>query len=104
PNTRLFKRGLGHTPVAPGVQSSKRVSWRCATGLFSCVRWRGRRCGVEQDPVLARLIAWGKGRDDVRAMLITSTRAVPGGTVDALSDYDVIVVARAIEPLVADGG
>jgi aminoglycoside 6-adenylyltransferase len=38
----------------------------------------------------------------VRAMLLTSTRAVPGGRVDALSDYDIVLVARDIRPFMAD--
>src|SRR5690606_14897820 len=43
-------------------------------------------------------------RDDVRAVLLTSTRAVPGGKVDALSDYDVIVVVRDVRPYADDHG
>jgi len=50
------------------------------------------------DDTLNHLVAWGEARDDVRAMLLTSTRAAPGGEVDALSDYDVILVVRDIRP------
>lgn len=50
------------------------------------------------DDTLNHLVAWGEARDDVRAMLLTSTRAVPGGEADALSDYDVILVVRDIRP------
>jgi aminoglycoside 6-adenylyltransferase len=53
---------------------------------------------VETDAVIEKLIAWGDHHDDVRAMILTSTRAVPNGKVDALSDYDVIVVLRDIQP------
>jgi aminoglycoside 6-adenylyltransferase len=35
-------------------------------------------------------------------MLLTSTRAVPGGRVDALSDYDIVLVVREISPFMAD--
>jgi aminoglycoside 6-adenylyltransferase len=45
-----------------------------------------------------RIIAWGRGREDVRALLITSTRAIPGGVTDALSDYDIILVVDDITP------
>lgn len=44
------------------------------------------------------IIAWGRGRADVRALLITSTRAIPGGVTDALSDYDIILVVDDITP------
>ena len=45
-----------------------------------------------------RIITWGRARADVRALLITSTRAIPGGVTDALSDYDIILVADDITP------
>lgn len=57
---------------------------------------------AEDDAVIRKLVGWGAAREDVRAMLLTSTRAVPGGAVDALSDYDVIVVARDIRPSMED--
>ncbi len=56
----------------------------------------------QPDPVIERLAQWAMSGDNVRAILLTSTRAVPGAPVDALSDYDVILVARDIQPLVAD--
>lgn len=52
-----------------------------------------------QDQVIRNLVRWAEGQDNVRAMLLTSTRAVPGGKVDALSDYDVILVVRDVRPL-----
>lgn len=54
------------------------------------------------DAMIQRLVDWGNERDNVRAMLLTSTRAVPGGRVDALSDYDVILALRDIRPLAED--
>jgi aminoglycoside 6-adenylyltransferase len=57
---------------------------------------------IDGDPVGQRLTAWADARVDVRAMLLTSTRAIPGGKVDALSDYDVILVVRDIQPFVTD--
>jgi aminoglycoside 6-adenylyltransferase len=41
--------------------------------------------------VLEQLTEWASANDDVRAMLLTSTRAI-GGAVDAYSDYDIILV------------
>jgi aminoglycoside 6-adenylyltransferase len=49
-----------------------------------------------------RLINWAAARPDVRAVLLTSTRARPHGTVDRFSDYDPILVVEEIEPYVAD--
>ena len=46
---------------------------------------------AEQE-VLTRLVAWGESEPAIRAMVLTSTRARPDGTVDVLSDYDVIVL------------
>jgi aminoglycoside 6-adenylyltransferase len=43
------------------------------------------------DAMLDFFVRWGQGREDVRALLLTSTRTVPGATVDRLSDYDLIV-------------
>ena len=48
--------------------------------------------------VLDRLVKWAGQRDSVRAMLLTSTRAVPNATVDDLSDYDVVLVVEDIYP------
>ena len=50
----------------------------------------------EQDPILRWLIEWEVGKDDMRAMILTSSRAKPGAPLDALSDYDVILVERRI--------
>jgi aminoglycoside 6-adenylyltransferase len=54
------------------------------------------------DPVLRRVIAWGARQEAVRAALLTSTRARPGARLDAFSDYDVVLVARDIQPFLAD--
>lgn len=50
--------------------------------------------------VLARLLAWAGQTPGVRAMLLTSSRARPEPGVDALSDYDVILVVEAPEAFV----
>ena len=51
-----------------------------------------------ENQVIARLIQWAERRDAVRAMLLTSTRAVPDAIVDELSDYDVVLVVEDIHP------
>ncbi len=49
---------------------------------------------VSHDPrdVVRRLVEWANGKDAVRAMLLTSTRANPHAPVDVFSDYDVVLV------------
>ena len=51
--------------------------------------------------VLAPLLAWAEAEPAVRAMVLTSTRARPHGPVDALSDYDVIVLVDDVPAFVA---
>lgn len=47
---------------------------------------------LEESDMLKRFVEWGQRRADVRALVLTSTRTVPGApTVDRLSDYDLIV-------------
>lgn len=57
---------------------------------------------LEKDPVIRQLAAWGKKREEIRALILTSSMVVPGAPVDALSDYDVIVVVRDIHPFLED--
>jgi aminoglycoside 6-adenylyltransferase len=47
---------------------------------------------VEQPEMIERFTRWSEGQQLVRAMLLTSTRSIPGGAVDQFSDYDVILV------------
>ena len=55
-----------------------------------------------QEDVFAKLIQWAEQREPVRAMLLTSTRAVPNAAVDFLSDYDVILIVEDIHPFYED--
>ncbi len=57
---------------------------------------------LSPDAFLARLVEWASERAEIRSMLLTSTRAVPGAAVDALSDYDVILIVQDIQPFVSD--
>ncbi len=60
---------------------------------------------VQLDPipyVLETITDWANVHRGVRAVLLTSTQAVPGAHVDALSDYDVILIVKDLRPWVAD--
>lgn len=57
---------------------------------------------MPQDEILAHLIQWANQQETIRAMLMTSTRAIPGATVDQLSDYDIILVTTDVHPFHAD--
>ena len=56
---------------------------------------------VSHDPreVIHSLTRWVGRKEFVRAALLTSTRANPHASVDALSDYDVVLVVEDIRPL-----
>lgn len=54
------------------------------------------------DPVIKTLVVWGEAREDVRAAVLTSTRAATGGPTDEFSDYDVIYVVRDVRPYLND--
>jgi len=56
----------------------------------------------QTDPTIEALTSWAGSRTDVGAVLVTSTRAVPGAALDAYSDYDVIVVVDEVEPFTRD--
>jgi aminoglycoside 6-adenylyltransferase len=49
-----------------------------------------------------RMVKWAEVQNEIRAILLTSTRAVPGAHVDALSDHDVILIVQSIQPFVED--
>ena len=55
---------------------------------------------MEESQVTAKLIQWVEGRDAIRAMLLTSTRAIPlpNAPVDDFSDYDVVLFVDDIHP------
>jgi hypothetical protein len=48
------------------------------------------------------LVRWADGRNSVCAMLLTSTRAHPSAPVNALSDYDVMLVVEDVRPFFED--
>lgn len=54
-----------------------------------------------RDP-LTTITKWAEKKADIRAVLLTSTRAVPNAHVDVLSDYDVILIVQDIQPYLSD--
>jgi len=54
------------------------------------------------DQIIQKLKDWGENRLSVRAMILTSTRSIPGAALDPFSDYDVIVVVRDVQPYYDD--
>jgi aminoglycoside 6-adenylyltransferase len=54
------------------------------------------------DDIERTIVQWAEAREDIRVALLTSTRAIPQAPVDALSDYDVILIVRDIQPFVED--
>jgi aminoglycoside 6-adenylyltransferase len=60
------------------------------------------RMAPNDDPIIQKLTAWGEARDDVRAAILTSTRAATGRPTDEFSDYDVIYVVRDVRAYLQD--
>jgi hypothetical protein len=52
--------------------------------------------------VIDRLTTWANARTAIRAMIMTSSRVRPGGPLDALSDYDIILAVADAEQFVRD--
>ena len=56
----------------------------------------------QPDDVINYLIKWAEQRDSIRAMLLTSTRAIPNAPRDEYSDYDVVLIVKDIHPFFDD--
>jgi aminoglycoside 6-adenylyltransferase len=52
--------------------------------------------------VISKLVQWAEQRESIRAMLLSSTRAIPTASVDVFSDYDVVLVVKNIRPFFED--
>ena len=59
---------------------------------------------VNPDPILDHLLTWADARESVRAVLMTSTRTMPGVTLDPFSDYDIILAVTDVHPYFEDRG
>jgi aminoglycoside 6-adenylyltransferase len=54
------------------------------------------------DITIENLIQWANHRPDIRAIILTSSRAIPNAPIDVLSDYDPIVVVQDVLPYFED--
>ena len=48
------------------------------------------------------IIEWGKNSENVRAMIMTGSRAQTGSNTDSLSDYDIELYVRELSPFMND--
>jgi aminoglycoside 6-adenylyltransferase len=78
-------------PLVPGAVQ---LAWHGWTRSYSRA--------MPSDPMSDRLTQWAGSSQAVRAAVLTSTRAIPGGHLDAYSDYDVVLVVDSVPPLVED--
>jgi aminoglycoside 6-adenylyltransferase len=58
----------------------------------------------KKEEMINRFIEWGKKQPGVRAMIMTSTLAIPGSESDILSDYDVILILDDVHPFFESRG
>ena len=52
----------------------------------------------KQPQIIEQLVHWGEREPLVRAMVLTSSRAIPHAAIDAFSDYDIILALSDIQP------
>lgn len=53
---------------------------------------------VSNEEVLQQLVQWADEQPSVRAVILTSSRAIPHAQTDAFSDYDVILALTDVKP------
>jgi aminoglycoside 6-adenylyltransferase len=56
----------------------------------------------KEQEVVESLIQWAEHEPGVRAMVLTSSRAIPNAPTDVFSDYDVILAVSAVRPFFED--
>jgi len=56
----------------------------------------------DQEKVFEELVHWANQQQLIRAVILTSSRAIPHAALDLFSDYDVILVLHDIQPLYVD--
>lgn len=47
--------------------------------------------------MIEKLTSWAKTQSDIRAAILTSSRAVPHAATDAFSDFDVILIVTELK-------
>lgn len=53
---------------------------------------------ISHENIIQHLVQWAEKEPSVRAVVLTSSRAVPHARLDAFSDYDAIIALTEIEP------
>src|SRR5919206_1785 len=72
---------------------------RTRSNITCCTRVKS---SMYADRVLDQLHHWSNQQQLIRAVILTSSRAIPHAALDLFSDYDVILVLRSIQPLFVD--
>jgi Streptomycin adenylyltransferase len=54
------------------------------------------------DAAIDRVARWAGDHENVRTLILTSTRAIHGAVVDAYSDYDVVGVVDVVRAMFED--
>lgn len=57
---------------------------------------------IREDGVIERLVRWAEHQPGIRAIVLTSSRAVPNAPIDVLSDYDPILVVHDVQSFFED--
>lgn len=55
-----------------------------------------------ENAVIAHILEWAHARPNVRAVILTSSLAVPGAPIDVFTDYDFILVVTNTQPFFDD--
>jgi aminoglycoside 6-adenylyltransferase len=74
----------------------KEVEDALSSFVDSVKEWRLNSIATE-DQVIQQLVQWAEHEPLVRAVILTSSRAIPHAHRDSFSDYDVILALRKIE-------
>lgn len=53
---------------------------------------------IEQDKVIKSVVTWALVKDEIRAVILTSIRAMDNPVLDLFSDYDIILLMKNILP------
>jgi aminoglycoside 6-adenylyltransferase len=57
---------------------------------------------TSETETLSLLVRWGESQPLVRAMIMTSTRAIPAPSSDIFSDYDIVLALSDVRPFAED--
>jgi hypothetical protein len=102
---RLFaERAFAAVAIEGEWPASFRVNrYVRGTGADPTAGAAAMRKSDRETAVVRRIVRWAEAQAAVRAVVLTSTRARAGASVDALSDHDVILHTSDPAPLLRDG-